>query len=704
MDQLAPPADECVKVIVRCRPMSEQEETDGRKKIVSMDFALGSVSLKAKEAGGPPKVFTFDSVYDERSRQIDVYRDYGHPIVESIMRGYNGTIFAYGQTGSGKTFTMEGKGAPEDRGIIPNAFFDIFTAISHETHKQFLVRVSFLEIYQEDIYDLLAKRKKCELKEDPEKGVYVKDITYIGIKNEREIEKVMEVGKKNRRAAATSMNANSSRSHSIFTITVESSEVGPDGENHIRVGKLNLVDLAGSERQAKTHAEGDRLKEAIKINLSLSALGNVIKALVKKGSTHIPYRDSKLTRLLQDSLGGNTKTVMVAAIGPADWNFDETISTLRYATRAKSIRNKPKINEDPKDALLRQFQDEIERLKKLLEAGQGANPAQVQQLAAQASAAAAAAGVVGQTQASEEELTKLQTQLEEERRERALVSEKLAGLEHQVLAGGTIMEKAREQEVLLQQAQAAQEKARREQLKLRHELLSREAQLGEHMEKFNSVQEELSHKTKQLKKAYAKLQDKQEEIEDMQGEFDTEREDMLDTIRELAKQLKYQKAILDAMVPVADLQAVEQCLEWDQELDDWVLIKPIVSPVQREMKLKDLIIDAFIPPSELQKIVRRAEYDPDLGDFRVRGLELSGNRLRQNPRFRPAENLIDVAVDMPDRRTQDYDDLGDMNVQQMLQDAYRSHQGRPSSAMRGARPKTATRRESTARRSASRLG
>merc|ERR1711988_815965 len=163
------------------------------------------------------------------------------------------------------------------------------------------------------------------------------------------------------------MNNTSSRSHSIFTIVCECATENDAGKPSIRVGKLNLVDLAGSERQSKTGASGDRLKEATKINLSLSALGNVISALVDGKTTHIPYRDSKLTRLLKDSLGGNTKTMMVACLSPSDNNYDETISTLRYANRAKNIKNKPKINEDPKDAMLREYQEEIEKLKAMLE-------------------------------------------------------------------------------------------------------------------------------------------------------------------------------------------------------------------------------------------------------------------------------------------------------------------------------------------------
>merc|ERR1719230_2065732 len=193
----------------------------------------------------------------------------------------------------------------------------------------------------------------------------------VMVKGVADLQQVMEVGQRNRSVASTLMNNESSRSHSIFTITVETAETGVDNKDHIRVGKMNMVDLAGSERQSKTGASGDTLKEATKINMSLSALGNVISALVDSKSGFIPYRDSKLTRLLQDSLGGNTKTVMCANCGPVDYNYDETLSTLRYAYRAKSIKNKPRINEDPKDAMIREFQDEIARLRaKLQEQGQ----------------------------------------------------------------------------------------------------------------------------------------------------------------------------------------------------------------------------------------------------------------------------------------------------------------------------------------------
>merc|ERR1739838_201786 len=215
----------------------------------------------------------------------------------------------------------------------------------------------------------LYQNCRLEVKERPDVGVFVKDLSAFVVNNADDMDRIMTMGNKNRSVGATNMNAHSSRSHAIFTITIECSEKGPDGQQHFRVGKLHLVDLAGSERQSKTGASGQRLKEATKINLSLSTLGNVISALVDGKSTHVPYRNSKLTRLLQDSLGGNSKTLMFANVGPAEYNYDETLSTLRYANRAKNIKNSAKINEDPKDTLMKKYQQEIEELRKLLVQG-----------------------------------------------------------------------------------------------------------------------------------------------------------------------------------------------------------------------------------------------------------------------------------------------------------------------------------------------
>ncbi|XP_070566680.1 osmotic avoidance abnormal protein 3-like isoform X2 [Ptychodera flava] len=360
---------EAVKVIVRCRPLNEREKSLKCKVVVKMDGNKGQCAIQKPDSNDPPKMFTFDGAFYTESTTETIYNDIAYPLIDGVLEGYNGTVFAYGQTGCGKSFSMQGiQDPPTQRGIIPRAFEHIFENIGVSETMKYLVHASYLEIYNEEIRDLLSKdtKRKLELKEHPEKGVYVKDLSMHSVHNVAECERIMELGWRNRATGATLMNADSSRSHSIFTIHLEMCETDGEGEDHIRAGKLNLVDLAGSERQAKTGATGDRLKEATKINLSLSALGNVISALVDGKSKHIPYRDSKLTRLLQDSLGGNTKTLMVACLSPADNNYDETLSTLRYANRAKNIKNKPRINEDPKDALLRQYQEEITKLKAML--------------------------------------------------------------------------------------------------------------------------------------------------------------------------------------------------------------------------------------------------------------------------------------------------------------------------------------------------
>ncbi|XP_048340429.1 kinesin-like protein KIF17 [Sphaerodactylus townsendi] len=371
-------AAEAVKVIVRCRPLNDREKQLRSKIVLTMDSARRQCS-----SSGPREplaacrlihvnsshIFRWGSfdIRDQTTEQI--YNEIAYPLVEGVTEGYNGTIFAYGQTGSGKSFTMQGiLDPPSQKGIIPRAFEHLFESVQCAENAKFLIRASYLEIYNEDIRDLLGvdTKQKLELKEHPEKGIYVKGLSLHTVHSMVQCERIMETGLKNRAVGYTLMNKDSSRSHSIFTITMEIYTVDERGKDHLRAAKLNLVDLAGSERQSKTGAVGERLKEATKINLSLSALSNVISALTDSRCTHIPYRDSKLTRVLQDSLGGNTKTLMVACLSPADNNYDETLSTLRYAHRAKNIQNKPHINEDPKDALLREYQEEIKKLKAIL--------------------------------------------------------------------------------------------------------------------------------------------------------------------------------------------------------------------------------------------------------------------------------------------------------------------------------------------------
>ena len=363
-DDLAlPEKNEAVKVAIRCRPLNEKELAQGNQQVVSINRARHEIMVQRPFQQEDPKQFTFDLVYGADAEQANIYAETASPIIANVLEGYNGTIFAYGQTGTGKTHTMTVVIADEEqRGIMPRSFDGIFSSIESDSDQtQFLVRASYLEIYNEEVRDLLSKNPKnrLELHEKVDSGVYVKDLSYFAAKSSEEVRKIMYIGSKNRSVGSTNMNKHSSRSHSLFTITVERSELGADGKQHIRVGKLNMVDLAGSERIAKTGASGERLKEATKINLSLSTLCHVISSLTDPKASYIPYRDSKLTRLLQDSLGGNTKTVMIANVGPADYNYDETMNTLRYASRAKNIQNKPRINEDPKDALLREYQEEI---------------------------------------------------------------------------------------------------------------------------------------------------------------------------------------------------------------------------------------------------------------------------------------------------------------------------------------------------------
>ncbi|KAI4473320.1 hypothetical protein M0802_016185 [Mischocyttarus mexicanus] len=360
---------ESVKVAVRCRPMSNREQQQGCRNVVTIDRLTKCCTLEnPSSTNGLPggKVYQFDATFGAEASTELVYEDVGSVIVEAVLHGYNGTVFAYGQTGCGKSYTM--------RGFIERTLEHLFEATStSSTETRYLAILSYLEIYNERLRDLLKEGTGdtlLMLKEDSTKGIYVAGgLREVTVKDAAECARLIEQGDRKRAAAATKMNAASSRSHAVLTLALEAIAINENdkGGNAIRRGRLHLVDLAGSERQTRTGATGDRLKEAASINLSLSALGNVISALAAGNGRHVPYRDSKLTRLLRDSLGGNARTLMIACISPSDIDAEETLSTLRYAARARCIKNKPIVNEDPKDALLRQYQLELDRLRKLLE-------------------------------------------------------------------------------------------------------------------------------------------------------------------------------------------------------------------------------------------------------------------------------------------------------------------------------------------------
>jgi len=306
---------------------------------------------QSKEAAG---AFTFDRVFDMASRQVDVF-DYSiRSTVDDILNGYNGTVFAYGQTGAGKSYTMMGSDIDDDagRGVIPRIVQQVFASIlASPSNIEYTVRVSYMEIYMERIRDLLMPQNdNLPVHEEKNRGVYVKGLLEVYVASDDEVYEVLRRGGTARAVSATNMNAESSRSHSIFVVTVSQKNVETGSQ---KSGQLFLVDLAGSEKIGKTGASGQTLEEAKKINKSLSALGMVINSLTDGKSSHIPYRDSKLTRILQESLGGNSRTTLIINCSPSSYNDIETLGTLRFGMRAKSIKNKAKINAELSPAELK---------------------------------------------------------------------------------------------------------------------------------------------------------------------------------------------------------------------------------------------------------------------------------------------------------------------------------------------------------------
>ncbi|KAK7749001.1 Kinesin heavy chain [Cytospora paraplurivora] len=341
-----------IKVVARFRPQNRVELESGGQPIVKFE-GDDSVTIDSKEAQGS---FTFDRVFNMQCRQQDIF-DYSiRSTVDDILNGYNGTVFAYGQTGAGKSYTMMGSSIDDDenQGVIPRIVKQIFASImSSPSTIEYTVRVSYMEIYMERIRDLMAPQNdNLPVHEEKNRGVYVKGLLEIYVSSVQEVFEVMRRGGNARAVAATNMNQESSRSHSIFVITVTQKNVETGSA---KSGQLFLVDLAGSEKIGKTGASGQTLEEAKKINKSLSALGMVINALTDGKSSHVPYRDSKLTRILQESLGGNSRTTLIINCSPSSYNDIETLGTLRFGMRAKSIKNKAKVNAELSPTELKQL-------------------------------------------------------------------------------------------------------------------------------------------------------------------------------------------------------------------------------------------------------------------------------------------------------------------------------------------------------------
>ncbi|XP_077200403.1 kinesin-like protein KIF28 [Paroedura picta] len=388
------PSSDSVKVAVRVRPFSQREKNAGSRCVISMNSNITTIQDPKNPSN--VKTFTFDLAYwshsgfikdqdgklisaDPSSKyagQREVFHDLGEGVLDSAWQGYNATLLAYGPTGSGKSYSMIGYGA--NRGIIPVVCEELFKTIQNkEKNWQYQVTFSMLEIYNEQVIDLLSKVKKpggLKVREDQQQGFYVDGLKLVPCDSYAQIERLMEQGTKIRTTASTSMNATSSRSHMVITLQFKQIFLK---EDITKQSIINLVDLAGSERQKSSRSEGDRLREGSRVNLSLTTLGNVISALaeaaVGKKVLHVPYRDSVLTKLLQSALGGNSRTIMIASISPADICYEETLSTLRYAERTKKIKNKAVINASPTEKLIKELKAEncnlLSRLSSLRNSG-----------------------------------------------------------------------------------------------------------------------------------------------------------------------------------------------------------------------------------------------------------------------------------------------------------------------------------------------
>ncbi|CAN6227711.1 unnamed protein product [Urochloa humidicola] len=382
-DAAAPAPDSGVQVVVRIRPPCRVDEDGRGPEACVRKTAVNSVAIHGQD-------FTFDAVADAISTQEDIFNMVGLPLVENCLSGFNSSIFAYGQTGSGKTYTMWGPlsalsedSVSSERGLTPRVFEQLFSRIKEEQVKHsdkelsYNCVCSFLEIYNEQITDLLdPSQKNLQIREDVRTScVYVESLTKQYVFTMKDVTQLLVKGLANRRTGATSANADSSRSHCVFMCVIKSESKNPeDGSSSTRSSRINLVDLAGSERQKLTHAAGDRLKESGNINRSLSQLGNLINILAEisqsgKQRHHVPYRDSKLTFLLQESLGGNAKLAMICAVSPSQSCKSETLSTLRFAQRAKAIKNNAVVNEEKVEDVnalreqIRQLKDELHRVK-----------------------------------------------------------------------------------------------------------------------------------------------------------------------------------------------------------------------------------------------------------------------------------------------------------------------------------------------------
>ena len=587
--------------------MNQKEKNEGFQSCVEVDSERGEVNVHL--ANMPKRTFWYDKAYGMDSTQDQVFQETAMPIVESVVQGYNGTIFAYGQTGTGKTFTMEGDFETEiNKGIIPRSFDLMFNIIKTTYNTNFLIQCSYLELYNEEVRDLLAKnhQQKLDIREDPETGFYVQDLSHWVVKAPKDMIELMLRGRELKVIKGHNMNERSSRSHCIFTIIVENSTKDETGD-HIKKGKLNLVDLAGSERTSKIKdvngAEGLQA-ETIHINLSLTALGKVIHALASNKKQHIPYRDSKLTKLLMDSLGGNSKTVMIANIGPADYNIEETLTTLRYADRAKNIKNAPKVNEDPKDAMIKKYKEELERLKEALAKANGGIEMSINEFVSdnvinmdtrerikeiqnqfilekeriQNEADEKKKKLEADKKMAEEDKIKLIEQLkkqEEEQNkkveEKKKIMDKLQKLEEKFLLGEKTKEQAKKNEQILNEEKKELKAKEKRQKELQDKIKREEEKARELEANFKNQDDEIEKKTKLFNRLKEDLKKVEIEGEEIRKEYEISQNEFHNEMEKINKKISFSEEIIKNIVPKKYLKMIFSLMNYDEERDEFYL-------------------------------------------------------------------------------------------------------------------------------------
>ena len=622
--------EEKVKVIVRCRPYTSKELSEKQHEVVLVEPEKGLVTVKNLQSN-TTNAFLFDSVFDETCTQNTLYGMSAREIVDSVLMGYNGTIFAYGQTGTGKTYSMQGGMNNEDSwGIIPNSFQHIFSSIHHSPKDvQYLVRASYLELYNDHLRDLLnPTEKNLEIKQ--RKGIVVVDGKSMhDVRDSKELQNLMAKGDKVRCFGSTDMNQHSSRSHTIFTVTIEQSLMS-DGHQDIKVGNLHLVDLAGSERQVKSKSIGLRFEEAKQINLALSALGNVIAALSDPKSSHVPFRDSKLTRLLQDSLGGNSKTLMLATISPSSSNLQETLSTLRYASRARKINNKPIINSNPDDPMLLSMQKQVKELKLQLLAEEELIKQQTDNLnnakmelelaEIQSRLKQEKERIVSDLVVMEQEIQQLkelevarEQELARSVKERQFLTAKLMDLQQKMITGDvSILDKHQLQQIeLAKKAKKLASSIKRQQM-LRDEVLKHDQMSANLLGANLSIQQQLEQTTKVIKQITDSYDAKFQELQDLKSEYRGEREIMCETIRALKAEIQNRQILIDAYIPKKFQQLIKEYTIKDEE-NQRISFKnahlagnKVIKPKEAHWNPSEFTASPFLSYSDFLKPVNRS--------------------------------------------------------------------------------------------------